>query len=129
MDSSSGKVFTTGVELDSETSATQVITVRASSFDINSPRMRTFTITIVDENDVAPVITPGQVFNVVESVSDDTSLGLVQATDGDISPAFGELKSWRIDAGNDAGIFEIVGYALWFCFICMQSIAYLLLEK
>ena len=109
VDASSGEVFTTGVELDSETSATQVITVRASSFDINSPRMRTFTITIVDENDVAPVITPGQVFNVVESVSDDTSLGLVQATDGDISPAFGELKSWRIDAGNDAGIFKIVG--------------------
>ena len=108
VDSSSGVVSTTGVGLDSEGAATHVIRILANNLDIDSPTLQTFTITILDENDVAPVITPSQVFTVMENASDGTFLGTVQATDGDISAAFRQTGNWKIEAGNGAGIFEII---------------------
>ena len=90
-----------------EVTVTYTLTLGTSDGS-NDALPQTVKINVGDVNDVAPVITPGQVFNVVENASDGTVVGTVQATDGGLPAAFRQIQNWRIDAGNDAGIFEIV---------------------
>ncbi len=92
-----------GSRLDYETSTSYVIVVRATSSD-GSSATQPFTVTITDANDNAPVITPGQSFNVLEDAANGTSVGSVAATDPD---ATGSLQNWMITAGNSDGIFAI----------------------
>ena len=112
LDDSAGGRFTidglTGVvtvngALDRESSATHDITVRATSTD-GSFQTQTFTITLLDVNDTAPVITPGQTFDIDEDASVSDSVGTVVATDPDTT---GTLSGWAITAGNADGVFAI----------------------
>lgn len=89
--------------LDYETQTTHNVTVRATSTD-GSSATQAFTITLLDENDNAPVITPGQTFNVAEDATNGTSVGTAVATDVD---TVGSLQGWTITGGNTDGIFAI----------------------
>ncbi|MEM7221161.1 MAG: DUF4347 domain-containing protein, partial [Pseudomonadota bacterium] len=62
------------------------------------------TVTVTDANDNAPVITPGQMFDIDESASVSDSVGTVAATDLD---TIGSLSGWTITAGNGDGVFAI----------------------
>ncbi|MEM7220843.1 MAG: cadherin domain-containing protein [Pseudomonadota bacterium] len=112
LDDSAGGRFTidglTGVvtvngALDREAAPTHDITVRATSTD-GSFQTQTFTITLLDVNDTAPVVTPGQTFDIDEDASVSDSVGTVAATDADTT---GTLSGWAITAGNGDGVFAI----------------------
>src|SRR5437667_150779 len=69
----------TGSLLDYETATSHDITVLATSSD-GSSNSATFTITVTDVNDNAPVITSSGTFSVAENA---TAVGTVTATDAD----------------------------------------------
>lgn len=92
-----------GSLLDYETAASQSITVRATSVD-TSTTTRTFTINLIDQNDVAPVIAPNQQFSVSELATNGTVVGDVAATDAD---GVGTLLNWTIVSGNSDNVFGI----------------------
>ena len=71
---------------------------------VNTSTAQTVAITVLDQNDETPVITPGQTFNVSESATNGTSLGNVLATDADAGTTF---SNWQITGGNAAGVFGI----------------------
>jgi hypothetical protein len=64
----------------------------------------TLTINVIDANDMAPVITPGQSFTVNENAGIGTPIGTVVATDAD---TVGSLQNWTIAGGNVGGVFQI----------------------
>lgn len=61
-------------------------------------------ITVLDQNDTAPVIPSGQTFEVEHSAVVDTVVGTVAATAGHHAA---QLSDWQITAGNSDGIFAI----------------------
>jgi hypothetical protein len=89
--------------IDREASSSYDITVRATSAD-GSFSTQTYTITVNDENDTRPVVTPGQGFAVGEDVVDSASVDVAVATDADVA---GSLQGWTITGGNTDGIFAI----------------------
>ena len=102
IDTNSGVVTVNG-GLDYETATSHDITVRATSTD-TSFSTRTFTITVGDVNDNAPVMTAAQTFSVNEDALVNDVVGNVAATDVD---TVGSLQGWTITAGNTDGIFAI----------------------
>jgi hypothetical protein len=92
-----------GSLLDYETAASHSIIVRASSAD-SSTITRTFTINLIDQNDVAPVIAPNQQFSVSELATIGTVVGDVAATDAD---GVGALQNWTIVSGNSDNVFSL----------------------
>jgi hypothetical protein len=92
-----------GSLLDYETVASHSIIVRASSAD-SSTTTRTFTINLIDQNDVAPVIAPNQQFSVSELATIGTVVGDVAATDAD---GVGALQNWTIVSGNSDNVFSL----------------------
>ena len=92
-----------GLLLDRETAASHNITVRATSADA-SFQTRTFTINLIDQNDVAPVIAPNQQFSVSELATIGTVVGDVAATDAD---GVGALQNWTIVSGNSDNVFSL----------------------
>ncbi|MCA9034040.1 MAG: DUF2341 domain-containing protein, partial [Planctomycetaceae bacterium] len=61
-------------------------------------------VTVLDANDNPPVIAPGQVFTVSESVAPGTVVGIPTASDPDTATTF---SSWTILSGNTGGAFVI----------------------
>ncbi len=61
-------------------------------------------VSLDDQNDNTPVVTPGQNFVVAESAANGASLGNVLATDAD---AVGTLQNWTITFDSSGGIFAI----------------------
>jgi uncharacterized delta-60 repeat protein len=92
-----------GLLLDRETAASHNIAVRATSADA-SFQTRTFTINLIDQNDVAPVIAPNQQFSVSELATIGTVVGDVAATDAD---GVGALQNWTIVSGNSDNVFSL----------------------
>jgi VCBS repeat-containing protein len=92
-----------GSLLDYETAASHTITVRATSAD-SSTITRTFAINLIDQNDVAPVITANQRFSVSELATSGTVVGDVAATDAD---GVGALQNWTIVSGNSDNVFSL----------------------
>ncbi len=90
------------IDYETTTSYTYTITV---SDGTNTSEVETITINITDVNDVSPVITASQSFNIDEDAANTTSLGTVLATDGDVTAT--TFSSWTITAGNGDGIFAI----------------------
>lgn len=102
IDANTGLVTVAGA-LDYESAASVDITVRATSAD-GSFTTQVFTIDLLDQNDVAPTITAGQVFVIAENSANGSSLGSVTATDPD---SVGSLQNWTIVGGNVGNAFAI----------------------
>ncbi|MFK7962865.1 MAG: cadherin domain-containing protein [Burkholderiaceae bacterium] len=62
------------------------------------------TVNVTDQNDIAPVITPGQSFNVAENAPNGTTVNVPVATDAD-GP--GTFNNWTITGGTGATAFSI----------------------
>ena len=89
--------------LNFETTPSYVLSVTVSD-GVNTSSVETIAITVLDQNDETPVVTPAQSFNVSESATNGTSLGTVVATDADAGTTF---SNWTITSGNAAGVFGI----------------------
>ena len=92
-----------GTLLDYDTATSHTMSVRATSAD-TSTTTRTFTISLIDQNDTPPVITSGQQFSVSELATVATIVGNIVATDADGS---GILQNWTITGGNVDNNFSI----------------------
>lgn len=78
-------------DLDAELKTSYSIRVRTTDFRADNGTAaggsfdEVFTITVTDLNDVKPVITAAQAFNIAEDTAISATVGVVAATDGDIS--------------------------------------------
>ncbi len=97
-----GIVRVAGV-IDREQSTTHQITVEVQSLDGSSSTV-TYTITIGDINDNAPIVAGGQQFTIAENSLVGTSLGMVSGSDADITSS---LQAWQIVADSSLGGFSI----------------------
>jgi len=103
IDANTGVVTVAGA-IDREADGpTRNITVRATSAD-GSYTDQAFAVNLIDENDNAPIITPGQTFSVRENSANGTNVGTAVATDAD---TVGSLTGWTLTGGNTDGIFAI----------------------
>ncbi|HUW06647.1 MAG TPA: cadherin domain-containing protein, partial [Williamwhitmania sp.] len=66
---------------------------------------KAFTISIIDQNDVVPVVTAGQNLSIDENLANGTSVGTLVATDGDVTPTI--FQGWTIVSGNTGNAFVI----------------------
>ncbi len=83
----------------------QSISIRVNVSDgANTSADETVVITILDENDNVPVVTPNQTFIVPTPLTTLTSFGTILATDPDGNTAF---SNWTIVSGNDASFFSL----------------------
>ncbi len=89
--------------LDYETESSYAVTVRSTDQD-GLFYDRTFTVTVADADDTAPVIDTAPAFSIDEHVAVGTVLGTLTASDVDTT---GPLSGWAIVGGNGAGVFEI----------------------
>ncbi len=65
----------------------------------------TVQLLVADTNDVLPIVTPGQTFAVDENSPGGTSVGMLVATDADVTPA--TFQDWSITGGTGASAFAI----------------------
>ncbi len=63
------------------------------------------TVTVSDQNDVAPVVGAGQAFGIAENEANGSIVGMVGATDAD---SVGSLQSWSITGGSGQSLFTIL---------------------
>ena len=84
-------------DLDREQTASFTLTVTVSD-GVNTSAAQTLTINLPDVNDVTPIVTANQSFNVAENSVSTTAVGTVLATDGDVTAT--TFQSWTITAGN-----------------------------
>ena len=66
--------------------------------------VQTLLVSVAEQNDNTPVVTPGQILTVDEHSPNGTSLGQVAATDAD---AVGTLQNWAITFDSSGGMFAI----------------------
>ncbi len=102
IDATTGIVTVAGT-FDYETTTSHNITIRATSQD-SSIADQTFSITIIDSNDNAPVIAAGQNFAINENLPAATSVGFVLATDVD---TVGTIQNWHIISDSSGGRFAV----------------------
>src|SRR5204862_7608104 len=93
-------------QLDYETTTSFTLGVTVSD-GANTSAAGSVTVNILNVNDVAPVITANQSFNVAENSANGTAVGTVLATDAD-SPA-SALQGFAIVSWNTNGAFAING--------------------
>jgi len=91
-------------DLDREINESFTIKVTVSDGSLTSIE-ETIEITLVDVNDVAPVITAQQKLYVEEGTSNGSVVGTVIATDADVSAT--TFQQWTIASGNEGGYFAI----------------------
>jgi len=107
VDSSTGVVSMIGRDYESPTDANSdnvyEVTLVATDSDDNTDS-EVFTVTVMDVNDNAPVITASQSFSLSELADNGSSVGIALATDVDTGTT---LSNWQITAGNDDGVFAI----------------------
>ncbi|MCR9253694.1 MAG: cadherin domain-containing protein, partial [bacterium] len=93
-------------DLDRESISEFDLEVIVSDGD-NESSSAVISISISDVNDVNPIITAGQSFTIAENQASASSLGFLQATDGDITET--TFTDWEIISGNDLNIFSLSG--------------------
>ncbi|RZT93407.1 putative secreted protein (Por secretion system target) [Ancylomarina subtilis] len=71
---------------------------------INTSTVENVNVNVVDVNDNKPLVIENQSFSVNEMEANNTSLGMVLASDNDSGTA---LSKWKIMSGNSVGIFGI----------------------
>ena len=103
IDSNTG-VVTTKMVLDAEVGANHTVLVKATSTD-TSFTTRSFTVTVVDQNDSVPVIQAGQSFSISENSPPGAVVGLSVAIDQDVTST--TFSNWMIVGGTGNGIFHI----------------------
>ena len=102
IDGTTGELSVNGI-LDREVNGSYTLSITVS--DGNSSSSPTdVVITITDINDNAPTVNAGQVFNIAENSSLSTSIGIIQASDADLSTV---LSNWTISSGNTGNVFAI----------------------
>ena len=89
-----------GIDYESVTSF--ALTIEVS--DGTSSVTQDVAIDVTDVNDVAPVVTAGQLFSIDEDASNGSSFGPVVGSDVD---TVGSLQGWVIVSGNSDAIFAI----------------------
>ena len=92
-------------DLDFERGTTGFTLSVTASDGVNTSVAETVLINVNDVNDVIPVITVGQNFVIDENLANTTSVGIVAATDGDVTAT--TFNNWLITSGNDQGVFAI----------------------
>ncbi|GAA4305765.1 Ig-like domain-containing protein [Compostibacter hankyongensis] len=90
-------------KLDYETKPSYTLTLTVSD-GVNTSTPETVTIRLKDVNDHAPVIAPGQRFDINENSADSAIVGAVKATDIDAGTTF---SNWTITGGNAGNAFAI----------------------
>ncbi|GET27458.1 cellulosome anchoring protein [Prolixibacter sp. NT017] len=105
IDASTGQItVANSTALDRET--VETITLGLTVGDgVNTSAAQDVTITLTDVNDVTPVITASQVFNVDEGSANATVVGTVAATDQDVTST--TFHDWTITGGNTDNAFGI----------------------
>ena len=85
--------------LDFETKTSFDVTVEVDDTTVGGTPDDTasYTLSITDVNDVVPVVTSGQSFNLAENTANGTAVGTVVATDGDVTPT--TFSEWTIVGG------------------------------
>ena len=105
IDTTSGIVtLTNSNSLDYETATSHDIVIKATSSD-GSTDSKAFTISVIDINDNAPVITASQSFSIAENSADSTSVGTVAVSDADVTAT--TYQDWTIAGGNTDSAFAI----------------------
>ncbi|MFP4664317.1 MAG: cadherin domain-containing protein [Bacteroidales bacterium] len=94
-------VDVSGLDYESVSQYELILTVNDSLFTSDPQNI---TINVTDYNDHAPQIPAGQNFSVSENVPDNHSIGMVQATDEDVSSV---LSDYTILSGNEDDIFNM----------------------
>ncbi|PXX94709.1 cadherin, partial [Marinifilum breve] len=106
LNASSGEIsIADNTNLDYETTTSYAISLTVSD-GTNISASETVNIDVNPINDIAPIITCCQVFDVVENVDNDTRIGKVSASDADAGDD-DFYTDWIIVAGNEDGIFKI----------------------
>lgn len=104
IDSGTGELLVAdNSNLDFETTIAYALTITVSD-GANTSLAQTVGVNVTPENDNNPVVTVDQSFNVSETATNATSVGLVAATDADAGTTF---SNWSITGGNTGGAFAI----------------------
>jgi hypothetical protein len=104
INASSGQLtVATSSYLDREARANVVVTVTVSD-GTNTSATQDVTINLNDVNDVSPVVTAAQSFNINENLTDGSVVGTVLATDGDVTAT--TFSAWTL-TNNPGGAFAI----------------------
>jgi hypothetical protein len=105
IDASSGQItIADNSTLDFDSAPTGYALSITTSDGTNTSAAETVTINLTDVNDTAPVVDPGQSFNIAEGIANLALVGTVAATDGDAGTTFSD---WTIVFGNTAGVFRL----------------------
>ena len=105
INASTGAITVTdNLSIDYETKTSYTYTVTVSD-GTNTSAVETITINITDVNDVNPVVTASQTFNIDEDELNSASIGTVLASDGDVTTT--TFSNWAITAGNTNSVFAI----------------------
>ncbi|MDN5212994.1 cadherin domain-containing protein [Fulvivirgaceae bacterium BMA12] len=92
-------------DLDFESGTTSFTLSVTVSDGANTSVAETVLVNVNDVNDIIPVITAGQSFTIDENLANTTSVGIIAATDGDVTAT--TFNNWLITSGNDQGVFAI----------------------
>ena len=106
IDSSSGEITVADAsQLDYETDPNSYNLSITVSDGTNTSSAETVTINVNDLNDNTPVITASQIFGIDENSEDDTVVGTVEVSDGDVTAT--TYQDWKITGGNTDNAFGI----------------------
>ncbi|PXX97154.1 hypothetical protein DF185_19245, partial [Marinifilum breve] len=106
LNASSGEIsIADNTNLDYETTTSYTLSLTVSD-GTNISASETINVDVNPINDIAPIITCCQVFDVVENVDNNTRIGKVSASDADAGDD-DFYTDWVIVAGNEDGIFKI----------------------
>ena len=93
-------------QLDREAASSFTLQITVSD-GVNTSAAESVTINLTDVNDVVPVVTSGQSFNLVENTANGTAVGTVLATDGDVTPT--TFSGWTIVGGSSVFAIDAAG--------------------
>ena len=106
INSSSGEITVADAsQLDYETEPNSYNLSITVSDGTNISSAETVTINVTDLNDNTPVITASQSFDINENSEDDTLVGTVEVSDGDVTAT--TYQDWKITGGNTDNAFDI----------------------
>ena len=106
INSSSGEITVADAsQLDYETEPNSYNLSITVSDGSTTSSAETVTINVTDLNDNTPVITASQSFGIDENSANATSIGIVAATDADVTTT--TYQDWKITGGNTDNAFDI----------------------